>query len=198
MSFVETAGNWCECRVALTTSENWLVLDLVSEEPEAWAQEVAEQHLAGDSSAESRRAFAEDLLWYWGAAVRQRAVCAALLAPPNGAILASYTVRELKAPPETLSMEVLRAEAAHAEGPFFGKPALTEVELPLGSALRVHRFEPTVPDTDTSTILEGVAHYVLPRDYLTLLECRLLWTTLGLGEELGRIADELANSVRLV
>ncbi|MGW7240392.1 hypothetical protein [Streptomyces sp. NPDC054804] len=194
---METAGNWRECRVALTTSENWLVLDLGHEDPEAWAQELAEQHLDGDSASESRRAFAEDLLWYWGVAVRQRAVCAALLAPPNGAVLASYTVRELKAPSEALTMEVLRAEVACAEGPFFGKPAVAEVELPLGPALRVHRFEPTAPHSDSSAILEGVAHYVLPRNHLTLLECRLLWTTLGLGEELGRVADELAHSVRL-
>ncbi|MEU0968428.1 hypothetical protein ABZ357_24420 [Streptomyces sp. NPDC005917] len=195
---METAGNWRECRVALTPSVNWLVLDLGREDPEEWAQEVSEQHIDGEPSAESRRAFAEDLLWYWGTAVRQRAVCAALLAPPNGAVLASYTARELKAPPEALNMDVLRAEAACAEGPFFGRPALTEVELPLGPALRVHRFEPTAPETDTSAILEGVSHYVLPRDYPTLLECRLLWMTLGLGEELGSIADELANSVRLV
>ncbi|MGW1625954.1 hypothetical protein [Streptomyces sp. NPDC002172] len=175
-----------------------MVLDLGREDPEGWSQEVSEQHIDGDSPAETRRAFTEDLLWYWGTAVRQRAVCAALLAPPNGAVLASYTVRELKAPPEALHLEVLTAEAAIAEGPFFGKPALTEVELPLGPALRVHRFEPTAPETDTSAILEGVAHYVLPRDHPTLLECRLLWTTLGLGEDLGRIADKLANSVRLV
>ncbi|MFJ8491476.1 hypothetical protein ACIRBZ_24470 [Streptomyces sp. NPDC094038] len=175
-----------------------MVLDLGREDPETWAQEASRQHIDGGSKAESCHAFAEDLLWYWGTAVRQRAVCAALLAPPNGAVLASYTVRELKAPPEALHMDVLRAEAAVSEGPFFGRPALIEVELPLGPALRVHRFEPMAPDTDTSGILEGVAHYVLPRDHRTLLECRLLWTTLGLGEELGRIADELANSVRLV
>ncbi|WP_406436400.1 hypothetical protein OHB00_20790 [Streptomyces sp. NBC_00631] len=195
---METAGNWRKCRVALTPSENWVVLDLEREDPEGWSREVSEQHIVGDSSAEYRRAFAEDLLWYWGTATRQRAVCAALLAPPNGTVLASYTVRELKASPEALNMNTLRNEAAFAEGPFFGKPALTEVELPLGPALRVHRFEPTAPETDTSAILEGVAHYVLPRDYPTLLECRLLWMALGLGEELGRIADELAISVRLV
>ncbi|MBW8801438.1 MAG: hypothetical protein JF597_50240 [Streptomyces sp.] len=195
---METAENWRECLVALTPSENWVVLDLGREDPERWSQEVSEQHIGTDSPSESRRAFAEDLLWYWGTAVRQRAMCAALFAPPNGVVLASYTVRELQAPPEALHIDVLRAEAAISEGPFFGKPALTEVDLPLGPALRVHRFEPTAPETDTSAILEGVAHYVLPRDHPTLLECRLLWKTLGLGEELTRIADELANSVRLL
>ncbi|MET9520809.1 hypothetical protein [Streptomyces coeruleorubidus] len=29
------------------------------------------------------------------------------------------------------------------------------------------------------------------------LECRLLWTSLGLGAELVRVADELADSLRL-
>ncbi|MFE3162860.1 hypothetical protein [Streptomyces sp. NPDC059224] len=193
-----TAENWRECRVVLPPSANWLVLDLARRDPETWAHEVSEQHIDGASAPERCGPFAEDLLWYWGAAVRQRAVCAALLAPPAGEVMASYTVREVKAPPEALSMDVLRAEMARAEGPFFGQPVLTGVELPLGPALRVHRFEPTGPDIGGSVILEGVAHYVLPRDYPTLLECRLLWTTLGLGEELGRLADELARSVRLL
>lgn len=32
---------------------------------------------------------AGDLLWYWGAAVRQGALCAALLAPAGGSVIAS-------------------------------------------------------------------------------------------------------------
>ncbi|WP_405817170.1 hypothetical protein OG241_21620 [Streptomyces sp. NBC_01390] len=42
-----------------------------------------------------------------------------------------------------------------------------------------------------------MAHYVLPHSYPIALECRLLWASLGLGEELGRMADELAESLRL-
>ncbi|WP_275409283.1 hypothetical protein [Streptomyces sp. SID12501] len=42
-----------------------------------------------------------------------------------------------------------------------------------------------------------MAHYILPRAYPTALECRLLWSTLGFGEELEKIADELADSVLL-
>jgi hypothetical protein len=45
--------------------------------------------------------------------------------------------------------------------------------------------------------VEGVAHYVLPRRHPTALECRLLWTSLGLGAELVKVADELADSLRL-
>ncbi|MFF3344856.1 hypothetical protein [Streptomyces sp. NPDC002779] len=192
-----TTDDWHECRVSLPTPENWLVLDLGSQDPQGWAHAVAEQHLAPGSGRERRDAFAEDLLWYWLAAARQRALCAALLAPADSAIIASYTVRELRIPPASLSVAALRAEAAQAEGPFFGNPKLSEVELPLGSALRVHRQEPTAPDSDSGVIVEGVAHYVLPRRSLTVLECRLLWTSLGLGEELCKIADELAASVRL-
>ncbi|MFH8500043.1 hypothetical protein [Streptomyces coeruleorubidus] len=92
----------------------------------------------------------------------------------------------------------VRAEAERAPGPYFGDgQVLIEVELPLGPALRVHRQEPTDPEADSGTVVEGVAHYVLPRRRPAALECRLLWTFLGLGAELVKVADELADSLRL-
>ncbi|MGY1500405.1 hypothetical protein ACW4TU_28130 [Streptomyces sp. QTS52] len=192
-----TETDWRECCVELPAPHNWLVLDLRDEDPEAWARVTAAQHLAEGSRPEWYDAFAEDLLWYWGAAIRQGALCAALLAPPDGPVIAAHVVRELRVPPEELSVSALRAEAERAKGPFFGAQTLAEVELPLGPALRVHRMEPTAPEADTGEIVEGVAHYVLPRRHPTALECRLLWASLGLGEELGTMADELAKSLRL-
>ncbi|MGI5369632.1 hypothetical protein [Streptomyces iakyrus] len=190
---------WRECRVALPAHHNWLVLDLRSEEPEVWAHTLAAQHLGGDVPEQWREAFATDLLWYWGAAVRQGALCAAVLAPQDGPVVASYTVRELTVPAESRTVTAFRAEAESAPGPYFGDgQILTEVELPLGPALRVHRQEPTDPEADGGTVVEGIAHYVLPRRYPTALECRLLWTSLGLGAELVKVADELADSLRLV
>ena len=107
-------------------------------------------------------------------------------------------MRALNIQPESLTVAALRAEADRAEGPYFGwSQSLTEVDLPLGPALRVHRQEPTDPEADTGTVVEGVAHYVLPRRHSTALECRLLWTSLGLGAELVKVADELADSLRL-
>lgn len=190
--------DWRECRVDLPAAHNWLVLDLRDEDPEHWTLALAEEHLGGETHERLRTAFAEDLLWYWGAAVRQGALCAAVLAPRNDAIIASYTVRELRVPPESLSLAAFRAEAERAAGPYFGGVrGLSEVELPLGPALRIHRQEPTAPESDRGVIVEGVAHYVLPARHPTALECRLLWTSLGLGEELTKVADELAESVRL-
>ncbi|MFF7795071.1 hypothetical protein [Streptomyces sp. NPDC007991] len=191
-------ADWRECRVALPAHHNWLVLDLRSEDPEDWARALAGQHLGGDVPEEWREAFAADLLWYWGAAVRQGALCAAVQAPKDGPVVAGCTVRELTVPAESRTVAAFRAEAERAEGPCFGgEQVLTEVELPLGPALRVHRQEPTDPDADSGTIVEGVAHYVLPRRHPTALECRLLWTSLGLGAELVKVADELADSLRL-
>ncbi|MFE6332769.1 hypothetical protein ACFVP3_08965 [Streptomyces sp. NPDC057806] len=190
--------NWRECRVDLPAAHNWLVLDLRTDDPEPWALALAGQHLGDAADDRLRTAFAEDLLWYWGAAVRQGALCGAVLAPRNDAITASYTVRELRVPPESLSLAAFRAEAERAEGPYFGGVrGLSEVELPLGPALRIHRQEPTAPASDRGVVVEGVAHYVLPAGHPTALECRLLWTSLGLGEELVKAADELADSVRL-
>ncbi|MFD5481857.1 hypothetical protein [Streptomyces hawaiiensis] len=60
----------------------------------------------------------------------------------------------------------------------------------------MHRQEPTDPAADSGTVVEGVAHYVLPRPHPTALECRLLWTSLGLGAKLLEVADELAGSLR--
>ncbi|MGW3286043.1 hypothetical protein ACWDR3_15545 [Streptomyces sp. NPDC001002] len=193
----EPTADWTECQVALPALQNWLVLDLATEDPETWARDLAAGHLDTGARPEWIEAFATDLLWYWGAARRQGALCAALLAPADGAVMASCTVRELKIPTEYLSVAALRAEVALAEGPFFGSQDLTEVDLPLGPALRVHRLEPTDPESDTGGITEGVAHYVLPSRYPTALECRLLWSTLGFGEELEKVADELARSVTL-
>ncbi|MFJ8595587.1 hypothetical protein [Streptomyces sp. NPDC093598] len=191
-------GEWRECRVELPAHHNWLVLDLRSEDPEAWARTLAGQHLGDDVPEPWREAFATDLLWYWGAAARQAALCAAVLAPRDGPVVASCTVRELSIPPQSRTVAAFRAELARAEGPYFGDgPLLTEVELPLGPALRVHRQEPTDPAADSGTVVEGVAHYVLPRRHPTALECRLLWTSLGLGAELVEVADELAGSLRL-
>ncbi|MFE9767876.1 hypothetical protein ACFYPC_25705 [Streptomyces sp. NPDC005808] len=191
-------SDWHQCRVTLPAPHNWLVLDLTAKQPETWARTVADGHLTVDAPAEWREAFAEDVLWYWVAAARQKALCAALLTPQDSGVVAFYAVRELTVPPQALRLDVLRAEAERAEGPSFRPPGITEVELPLGAALRVHRVEPTAPDAGHGSVLEGVAHYVLPRAHPTALECRLLWGALGLGEELGKIADELATSVRLV
>ncbi|MEV2197924.1 hypothetical protein AB0I02_44155 [Streptomyces phaeochromogenes] len=202
MDTTETAAaaDWHECRVTLPAPHNWLVLDLTAERPEEWARAAAHEHFpADDTPADWHEAFAEDVLWSWAVAARQKALCAAVLAPQDGGVAAFYCVRELGGvPAESLRLDVLRAEAEAAEGPFFRPPEITEVELPLGAALRVHRLEPTDPEADSGNVLEGVAHYVLPREHPTALECRLLWGAPGLGEELGKMADELADSVRLV
>lgn len=192
--------DWHQCRVTLPAPHNWLVLDLTAERPEEWARAAADEHFsADDAPADWRESFAEDVLWYWAVAARQKALCAAVLAPRDGGVAAFYCVRELGGiPAESLRLDALRAEAEAAEGPFFRPPEITEVELPLGAALRVHRLEPTDPEADSGTVLEGVAHYVLPRAHSTALECRLLWQAMGLGEELAKVADELAASVRLV
>ncbi|MFI1211827.1 hypothetical protein ACH4UV_29975 [Streptomyces sp. NPDC020802] len=210
-----SSADWHECRITLPAAHNWLVLDLAVEQPETWAWSVAEEHFPAaavasvvpaasatspaDVLVEWREAFAADVLWYWTVAARQKALCASLLTPQGGGVAAFYCVRELAGiPSASLRLDVLRAEAEQAEGPYFRPPEVTEVELPLGSALRVHRLEPTDPEADSGTVVEGVAHYVLPRAYPTALECRLLWGAPGLGEELGKMADELAESVRLV
>ncbi|MFJ2832674.1 hypothetical protein ACIPC1_34850 [Streptomyces sp. NPDC087263] len=192
------AADWHQCRVTLPAPHNWLVLDLASQQPDTWARSAADEHLTMGAPAEWREAFAEDVLWYWAAAARQKALCAALLTPQDSGVVAFYSVRELTVRPESLRLDVLRTEAERAEGPYFRPPGITEVELPLGAALRVHRLEPTDPDAHSGSVREGVAHYVLPRAHPTALECRLLWGALGLGEELGKVADELAASVRLV
>ncbi|WP_109498480.1 hypothetical protein [Streptomyces sp. Act143] len=192
------ATDWSECRVELPAPHNWLVLDLRTEDPETWAREIADEHLAGDSRPELYDAFATDILWYWGAARRQNALCASLLTPPDAPVLASYTVREIRGLPETATVASLRAEVGEAEGPFFGTQLLEEVDLPLGPALRVQRMEPTAPESSSGEIVEGVAHYVLPTRFPgTALECRLLWSSPGLGEALAKMADELAESLRL-
>ncbi|MFE1285534.1 hypothetical protein [Streptomyces sp. NPDC058751] len=157
-----------------------------------------EDHAGADASADRRDALVEDVLWYRGAAIRQRAICAALLAPVGGPVLASYTVREVPVSPELMSLESLHREAGLAEGPFFGSPSVSEVDLPVGSAVRVHRMEPTAPESSGGEVIEGVAHYVLPRLYPVVLEARLLWSSLGLGDELATVADALAESIRLV
>ncbi|MFJ8086396.1 hypothetical protein ACIQ6Y_38295 [Streptomyces sp. NPDC096205] len=199
MGFTEQQDpEWRECRVELPTPGNWIVLDLSAAEPEPWARSVSSQHLAASSPQELLDGFAKDLLWYWTVAVRQQALCAALLAPPNESVIASYSVRELKVPPEALRLDILRAEAEAAVGPYFGSPRVSEAELPVGPALRVNRLEPSDPESSSGTVVEGVCHYVLPRRASVALECRLLWTALGLGEELGKVADELAASLRLV
>lgn len=191
-------ADWRECRVDLPAPHNWLVLDLRTEDPETWARQVAEEHLVEDSPRELYDAFATDVLWYWGAARRQHALCASLLAPPDTPVLASYTVREIRVPPEAATIASLRAEVGEAEGPFFGTQLLEEVDLPLGPALRVQRMEPTAPESASGEIVEGVAHYVLPTRFSgSALECRLLWSSPGLGEALAKMADELAVSLRL-
>lgn len=189
---------WRECRVELPAAQNWIVLDLSANDPETWAMSVAEEHLGPDAAADWVRAFSQDLIWYWTAAVRQRALCAALLTPPLHSVIASYSVRELHISSEWRNMASLRAEAERTEGPYFGTPVITEVELPQGPALRVQRMEPTDPASATGSVVEGVAHYVLPRAHSSALECRLLWSSLGLGKELNKVADELAASLRLV
>ncbi|KUN28339.1 hypothetical protein AQJ23_10695 [Streptomyces antibioticus] len=191
-------ADWSECRVDLPAPHNWLVLDLRTEDPETWAREIADEHLAQGTPPELYDAFATDVLWYWGAARRQNALCASLLTPPDAPVLASYTVREVRVPPEAATVAALRAEVGETEGPFFGTQLLEEVDLPLGPALRVQRMEPTAPESASGEIVEGVAHYVLPARYSgTALECRLLWSSPGLGEVLAGMADELAASLRL-
>ncbi|MFJ4831426.1 hypothetical protein ACIP79_16100 [Streptomyces sp. NPDC088747] len=199
MTSTETSGpDWRECRIALPSSENWLVLDLGTEQPEVWARSVVEERLGTGAPSARSEVIIENVLWYWASAVQQQALCAALLVPSDGSVIASCSVRELRVPPEALTLEALRVEAEQAAGPCFGQPEISEIQLPLGPALRVHRREPSAPESDSGAVVEGVAHYILPRAYPAVLECRLLWGSLGLGEELARMADDLAGSVRLV
>lgn len=100
MNTPETAApaDWHECRVTLPAPHNWLVLDLTAERPEEWARAAADEHFsADDTPADWREAFAEDVLWYWAVAARQKALCAAVLAPQDGGVAAFYCVRELGA-----------------------------------------------------------------------------------------------------
>ncbi|MGQ4376397.1 hypothetical protein ACN6K9_006724 [Streptomyces sp. SAS_267] len=189
---------WSECRIELPAPESWLVLDLATGTPLLWARTVAEDHIGAHASADQRDAFVEDVLWYWRTAIRQRAVCAALLAPADGPVLASYTVREVTVSQELLCLEALHRAVELAEGPFFGTPSISEVGLPVGSAVRVHRMEPSAPDAAGGEVIEGVAHYILPRLHPVVLEARLLWSSIGLGDELAMVADALAESIRLL
>lgn len=142
---MESTADWTECRVALPPLQNWLVLDLATEDPEAWARALADEHLDSAARPEWREAFTADLLWYWGAARRQGALCAALLAPADGAVMASCTVRELRVPPELLSRAALRAEVEQAEGPFFGEQTLDEVDLPSDRPCASTGWNPRTP-----------------------------------------------------
>ncbi|MER5396704.1 hypothetical protein [Streptomyces sp. NPDC002599] len=190
--------DWSECRIELPAPESWLVLDLATDTPRLWARTVAEDRIGAHTSADRRDALVEDVLWYWSTAIRQRAVCAALLAPADGPVLASCTVREVPFSQELLCLEALHRAVELAEGPFFGSSSISEVDLPVGSAVRVHRMEPGTPEAAGGEVIEGVAHYILPRLHPVVLEARLLWSSIGLGDELATVADALVESIRLV
>ncbi|MGP3951655.1 hypothetical protein [Streptomyces sp. 7N604] len=184
--------------MSLPEPDNWLVLDLNSEAPQEWAQDTARRHLGEDAERRFHYAFAQDLMRLAEVARARRALSAGVLAPARGPSIALLHVRELRIPIESCRLEVLRAEAEQIEGPFFLLPRLTEVALPLGPALRVHRMEPTDPESDSTKVLEGVAHYVLPSQFPgTALELVMTWDTPELGEALTAMADEIAASARL-
>lgn len=59
-------------------------------------------------------------------------------------------------------------------------------------------MEPSAPESADGAVIEGVGHYILPRLHPVVLESRLLWSSIGLGDELATVADALAESIRLV
>ncbi|MEU6079260.1 hypothetical protein [Streptomyces sp. NPDC047108] len=189
---------WETCTVSLPEPDNWIVLDLAAEQPGAWALEEARERLGASAEPAWLQAYADDLTVAADAARGRHALSAAVFAPGGGPILAFLSLRELSVPEESWRVEALRAEAAASDGPYFQPPELTEVALPLGPALRVHRLEPSDPGSDAAGVVEGVAHYVLPGEAPgTVLELLMTWSSPALGEVLATMADAVAASARL-
>lgn len=201
MNTPETAApaDWHECRVTLPAPHNWLVLDLTAERPEEWARAAADEHFsADDTPADWREAFAEDVLWYWAVAARQKALCAAVLAPQDGGVAAFYCVRELGRPCRVAAPgraaragrgrrgAVLPSAGDHGGGAAAGRRA---ARAPPGAHGPRGRQRQCAGRCGALRAAAGVSHRVGVPPSLGAL---------GLGEELGKMADELADSVRLV
>ncbi|MEV6313633.1 hypothetical protein [Streptomyces sp. NPDC051776] len=184
--------------MALPEPDQWLMLDLARDKSDAWALELARRHLGEGAADTLRHALAGYLTQAAETALSNGAMSAAVLAPVGGPPVAFLQVREMRIPVESWQVEALRAEAELIEGPFFREPQTSSVDLPLGPAMRVHRVEPIDPDSDSTGVLEGVAHYVLPSQCPGVaIELVMIWHTPGLGGVLEEMADRIAASALL-
>ncbi|MHA4818884.1 hypothetical protein ACXZ65_31555 [Streptomyces aculeolatus] len=193
-----TGHRWSNCSVSLPSPENWIVLDLGAQDAEAWALSAARDHLGDEQGAGFHDAFAADIALYMAAANARNALSAAALAPRQEPIVALIQVRELHLAPGEYDLARLRESAEQVEAPLFRPQELTTIDLSVGPALREHRLEPDSIDDDTAQTIEGIAYYILPRQYPdSALELLMRWNATGLGEALCGLADEVALTLSL-
>lgn len=174
--------------------EGWISLPEPDETVVAWAEDVCDDLYA---TGATRTDLAEQLRTC-GASWRERGDDTGALWVPDVeyGILATMTARTVGGDDFTLEKveEFWRAGSDPAMGP----AQITRVDLPAGPAVRVRRLEAGGGDWARSLVSEIVAHTLVPGDLIdvkgkpTGVEQVVTWTMVQEGDELAKLADELA------
>jgi hypothetical protein len=98
---------------------------------------------------------------------------------------------------ESLTMDKVREFYAKPDHMSFGETELTEPELPVGQALRVHRYRKTDPGKRRTKIMEEVVWVVWPRGSTFAIAIATRWLEPWFGKAGATIADSIAKDFRV-
>lgn len=183
------------CEIELPTPEEWVPLDLDTDDPRSWADQLVSEHIPR-AVAERREALVAELLEFRDIALGKDAALACVrLAGPTGPVAAFLHI--VPVPDPSLTGPESVAEIWRQQRPYvLRSPEISTVQLPAGPAGRLREVSHNGEGADD--LIEYVTHAIFSPELPGMLEVTLTWNSLAFGEEYSVLADQIARSLRVV
>lgn len=173
-----------------------------NEDPRPWCAAKAAELLGPAGNSRQEKKLAQCLAWYVAYfATQVPLIGAALFFQPDFSHLPPWGTAKIEAfgeHPERgpLTMAIMREFYEKPDELSFGETELTETEVSVGRALRIHRFRKTKPDRRRSPIGEELVWLIWPPDTTAILAIAVRWSESKHSEAGIGIADDMARNFR--
>jgi hypothetical protein len=195
-------------RITFSRPEGWVQLPVTNSEKlerdrelEAWAADKAGSTLDSDASPQQVAQRAQELIELtYSCRARRDWYGLAYYPPKLPGLIAVLDVKPYKPGrkyPE-ITLDLLEEIYAKYSSDTVGDIAASRVKLPAGSAVRVQSKRIEERDKSSQgTVVEGVTHAILPPGIDSAVVVVMTWTMLQWGETLAKMADMIAETVRV-
>jgi hypothetical protein len=173
-------------------------------DPLPWCMEKAAELLDTAGSGRQQKKFAEALAKYVTLFRKDMPlISCALFFYPDFTHLPPWGFAKVEAfgeDPERgpLTMAVMREFYQTPDELSFGETELTETEVSLGPALRIHRYRKTKPDKRRSPVGEELVWLIWPPDTTAVIAIEVRWLETRYSQAGISIADDMARNFRTI